>query len=211
MRDFLPFVVVGLASGAVYGLGGVGLVLTYRTSGVFNFAHGAIASAAAYAFFELHEQHGLPWPLAVALVVGLFGPLMGVALELAGRRLAEVGAALRVVATVGLLLAIQGMATIIYGPETRGLPQFLPTSTFRVLDVNVGWDQVILVAFGIAVTIALSAILRRTRMGLAMRAVVDDAALLEITGLEAPKVRRSASAGGGGTGRPRPPRSWKCG
>jgi branched-subunit amino acid ABC-type transport system permease component len=192
MRDFLPFVVVGLASGAVYGLGGVGLVLTYRTSGVFNFAHGAIASAAAYAFFELHEQHGLPWPLAVALVVGLFGPLMGVGLELAGRRLAEVGAALRVVATVGLLLAIQGMATIIYGPETRGLPQFLPTSTFRVLDVNVGWDQVILVAFGIAVTIALSAILRRTRMGLAMRAVVDAPALLEITGLEAPKVRRSA-------------------
>jgi branched-subunit amino acid ABC-type transport system permease component len=192
VRDFLPFVVVGLASGAVYGLGGVGLVLTYRTSGVFNFAHGAIASAAAYAFFELHERHSVPWPLAVVLVVGLFGPLMGVVLELVGRRLAEVGAALRVVATVGLLLAIQGLATIVYGPETRGLPQFLPTSTFRILDVNVGWDQVILVVFGIAVTIGLSALLRRTRMGLAMRAVVDDPALLEITGLEAPRARRGA-------------------
>ena len=59
MNSLLPFIVVGLATGAVYGLAGVGLVLTYRTSGVFNFAHGAVASAGAYLFYELHNKHGL--------------------------------------------------------------------------------------------------------------------------------------------------------
>ncbi len=192
MKTFLPFIIVGLASGAVYGLAGVGLVLTYRTSGVFNFAHGAVASAAAYAFFEMREQHGMPWPLAAVIVVTVVGPLMGFLLELAGRRLAEVGAALRVVATVGILLAISGLSTIIYGAEIRGLPPFLPTKTFRFADVNVGYDQVILVAFGLAVTIGVSFMLRKARVGLAMRAVVDDPALLELTGFEAPTVRRYA-------------------
>ena len=45
MSELVPFVVIGLASGSLYGLAGLGLVLTYRTSGIFNFAHGAIAAA----------------------------------------------------------------------------------------------------------------------------------------------------------------------
>ena len=132
MNSLLPFIVVGLATGAVYGLAGVGLVLTYRTSGVFNFAHGAVASAGAYLFYELHNKHGVPWPLSVAVCVLLLGPAMGVALELIGRRLAGTTAALRVVATVGLLLMLLGLATIVYGPAVITLPQFLPTKTFKV-------------------------------------------------------------------------------
>jgi branched-subunit amino acid ABC-type transport system permease component len=192
VNDLLPFIVVGLATGAVYGLAGVGLVLTYRTSGVFNFAHGAIASAGAYAFYEMHTKHGLPWPLAVFVGVVLLGPAMGVLLELIGRRLSGQTAALRVVATVGLLLIVLGLATIIYGPATITLPQFLPTKTFEVASVNVGWDQVILVAVGVVASIALTVILRRTRLGMAMRGVVDDPSLLELTGLNAVGVRRSA-------------------
>ena len=44
MSDFLPFIVIGITTGAVYGLAGVGLVLTYKTSGIFNFAYGAVAA-----------------------------------------------------------------------------------------------------------------------------------------------------------------------
>ena len=49
---------------SVYGLAGTGLVLTYKTSGIFNFAHGTIAALMAYAFYDLRERHDLPWPLA---------------------------------------------------------------------------------------------------------------------------------------------------
>ncbi|HEV8623690.1 MAG TPA: ABC transporter permease [Acidimicrobiia bacterium] len=192
MSDLLPFIIVGLATGAVYGLAGVGLVLTYRTSGVFNFSHGAIASAGAYLFYEMHDRHGIPWPIAMAVGVLILGPAMGVVLELIGRRLAGATAALRVVATVGMLLIVLGLATIIYGPATITLPQFLPTKTFELASVNVGWDQVILVAVGVVTSLGLTLMLRRTRLGMAMRGVVDDPSLLELTGLNATGVRRSA-------------------
>jgi branched-subunit amino acid ABC-type transport system permease component len=192
MSDLLPFIVVGLATGAVYGVAGVGLVLTYRTSGVFNFAHGAIASAGAYLFYELWFKHGLPWPVAALICVVGLGPLLGLVLELIGRQLSVAAAALRVVATVGLVLVVLGVSTLIYGPATITLPQFLPTGTFEMVGVNVGWDQVVLVVFGLTVSLALTLMLRKTRIGMAMRGVVDDASLLELTGLNATGVRRGA-------------------
>jgi branched-subunit amino acid ABC-type transport system permease component len=83
LSEYLPFVIAGLVTGSVYGLAAVGLVLTYKTSGVFNLAHGGLASVAAYAFYSLHVQHGMPWPLAAALVVLGVGPAMGLLLLIA--------------------------------------------------------------------------------------------------------------------------------
>ena len=73
----LPFIVIGLVDGAVYGLAAVGLVLTYRTSGIFNLALGALAAVSAYVMYELVVQHSWPWPLAVAVAVLIVGPIMG--------------------------------------------------------------------------------------------------------------------------------------
>ena len=60
----LPFIIIGVVSGAVYGLAAVGLVLSYRTSGIFNFAHGALATLSAYLFYELHDTAHVAWPIA---------------------------------------------------------------------------------------------------------------------------------------------------
>ncbi len=62
MKEYLPFIIAGIASGSIYGLAAMGLVLSYKASGIFNFAHGAIAAGAAYLFFELHVKRGLAWP-----------------------------------------------------------------------------------------------------------------------------------------------------
>ena len=64
MSDFWPFVIAGLTTGSLYGLAAMGLVLTYKTSGIFNFAHGAIAAGAAYIFFELNTRNDISWPWA---------------------------------------------------------------------------------------------------------------------------------------------------
>ena len=77
MKDLLPFLVVGLSTGSIYGLAGVGLVLTYRTAGVFNFAHGAVAALGAYLFFELRTTHGWSWPVALVVSVVAVGVLGG--------------------------------------------------------------------------------------------------------------------------------------
>src|SRR5205814_7700843 len=142
MRSLLPFVITGIATGSLYGLAGLGLVLTYRTSGVFNFAHGALAATSAYLFFTLHVTWGLPWPVAVLLVVAGFGSLAGVALERLARGLASTRQATIVVATVGLMLLLQGALFRCYGVERRCFSDFLPATTvFRISGVAVSWSQ----------------------------------------------------------------------
>src|SRR5215467_4106488 len=118
MRVLLSFLAVGITAGSVYGLAGLGLVLTYRTSGVFNFAHGALATAGAYVFFELWTGHHLSWPLSALLGMVALGLVFGIGLEWLARRLAGAPAVVSVVATIGLLLGIEGALSARYGPET---------------------------------------------------------------------------------------------
>src|SRR5207249_361951 len=74
MSDYFPYMITGLTDGSIYAIAALGLVLTYKTSGIFNFAHGAVAAAAAYIFFELWQKHGWPWPIAGFVVIFVLPP-----------------------------------------------------------------------------------------------------------------------------------------
>lgn len=192
MQDFLPFIVIGIATGAVYGLAGVGLVLAYKTSGIFNLAYGAIAALTVFVFYWLHDEHGWPWGLAAAVCVLVIGPAEGLLMELLGRALERVGATLKVVATVGLLLIVLGVGELWYGNNEVNFPPFLPTSTVPILGVNVGWDQITVAIISIIATAVLYWFFRFVRMGYAMRGVVDNPDLLSLTGENPIRVRRWA-------------------
>jgi len=146
VSEFLPFVVVGLATGAVYGLAGIGLVLTYKTSGIFNFGYGAVAALVAFAFYFL-DEHGLPWGAAAAISVLVVAPVLGLLLELMARTLNGVSETIKVVATVGLILIAESIGTLWFPVNPPTFPNFLPQSTVRMLGVNVTWAQIILFAF----------------------------------------------------------------
>lgn len=191
MSQFYPFVVVGLVAGSIYGMTAVGLVLTYRTSGIFNFAHGAIAAANAYVFYELREGWSVPWPVAAVLCVLLAAPVMGIALERLAKALATATTASRVVATVGLLVAIQGLLSAAFGASTRQFRPFLPQHVWSVGSVNVGTDQVLTFVIAVGVTALLAGLLR-SRLGIAMRGVVDDPELLDLAGTNPARIRRRA-------------------
>ena len=124
MQEFLPFIVIGIATGAVYGLAGVGLVLAYKTSGIFNLAYGAIAALTVFVFYWLHDEHGWPWGLAAAVCVLVIGPAEGLLMELVGRALERASATLKVVATVGLLSANAGWIFASRGLGLRALAIF---------------------------------------------------------------------------------------
>jgi branched-subunit amino acid ABC-type transport system permease component len=192
VNDLLPFLVVGIFTGSLYGLAAMGLVLTYRTSGVFNFGHGAIAAGAAFVFYTLHINHGWPWPVAVIATVVLFGVVVGPLLEWVTRRLATVPSVISIVATVGILLTAQGLLYLIYGDVTRTFPEFLPTSGFTVSTVLVTWSQVISVAIASVSAFGLWLMLRATRLGVSMRAVVDNTTLTGLSGQAATRIRRGA-------------------
>jgi branched-subunit amino acid ABC-type transport system permease component len=185
----LPFLIVGFVTGSLYGLAGVGLVLTYRTSGVFNFGHGALAAAAAYIFYTLHVTHGMAWPLAALVSVLGFGVLAGMAIEFMTRRLVGAPEALVTVATVGLLLGIDGLLFVQFGSEQRRFPQFLPTSGIVLSGVRVTYAQMISVAVAAAAVAGLYIFLRTARLGVAMRGVVDNPKLLALSGTAPIRVR----------------------
>ena len=188
MHDYLPFVVIGLTTGAVYALASLGLVLTYRTSGVFNFAHGAVGMFATYLFYSLRQQ--MPTAPAVIIAVLVVAPLMGLAIDQLFRRLDGAGATASIVATLGLLVGLQGLATAIYGGEARRLSPLFPIRTYRMFDLNIGIDQTVVVAVAVAAGLALIVFFRATHLGLQTRAVVDNRALSGLVGTNPSAVTR---------------------
>src|SRR2546429_2221511 len=87
MSDLIPYVLIGITTGSIYALAAVGLVLTFKTSGIFNFAHGAQAAVAAYVFYEFYERNHVAWPLAGLLTLVLVGLAGGLGLEPPAARL----------------------------------------------------------------------------------------------------------------------------
>jgi ABC-type branched-subunit amino acid transport system ATPase component/branched-subunit amino acid ABC-type transport system permease component len=190
MSDLLPFIILGLVSGSIYGLAGIGLVLTYKTSGIMNLGYGALAAAAAYVFYWLRQDNGLPWPVALLLSVVVFGALLGVALERFARLATRMPTALQISGTVGIILVVQGLVWEWKGRDYILFDPYLPQGTFTVAGAHVGWDQVIIIAIGLAITLGLYVFLRQTRLGFAMRGVVDDPDLLALSGTSPSAVRR---------------------
>jgi branched-subunit amino acid ABC-type transport system permease component len=192
VNDYSPFVVSGLVTGSIIGIAAMGLVLTYKTSGLFNFGHGALAAAGAYVFFDFNRQHGLAWPVAGLLAVGVFGVLAGLVMERLSRGLAGVSTAYRIVATIGLLVAIRQIIVLIYGDSAKQSRHFLSQQTHQIGGVFVTNEDLIIAAIGLASAIGLYAFFRYSRLGTSMRAVVDDPVLLDMTGIAPTRVRRTA-------------------
>jgi ABC-type branched-subunit amino acid transport system permease subunit len=193
MNAFIPYIVTGLIVGSIYGLSAMGLVLTYKTSGLFNVGHGAVCAASAFVFYELRQEHGVPWPIAAFVTVAIFGAATGLVLERLAAALSGVTTTYKIVATVGLLVAVRSLVILIWGSEQLTFNPFLPQAqAFKVSNVSISWDNVIDMGLGIAAAFGLAQFFRRSRLGVAMRGVVDNPALLDMAGTAPTKVRRTA-------------------
>jgi branched-chain amino acid transport system permease protein len=180
----LSFTVLGIVSGCVYALIATGLVVTYTTTGIFNFAHGAVGMAAAFTFWQLWQGWHLNPVLGLLLVLFVIAPLFGLVVErVLMRPLYGAPIDVTVVVTLGLLLALVGMAQTLWKPsETHILPSFFNGSGFRLGSVLVTYHELVTVAATIGIAVALRLLFNRTRLGIAMRAVVDNPDLLAMAG-----------------------------
>lgn len=173
MRDFFLFAMLGLGAGAVYAILGLGLVLVYRGSGVVNFAHGAMAMFATFQYVSFVDG-GMRETVALVLTLAL-SAAGGVALYLLiFRPLREAPPLAKIVATLGLLLALQSLAVIVFGTETRQVKSLLPTETVTLFDVSFGRDRLWLFAVTLIIAAALWALYRFTRFGLATQAASEN-------------------------------------
>ena len=182
--EFLRATITGLCTAGIFAIAASGLVLTYTTTGIFNFAHGAVGMLAAFSYWQLLEW-GLPAGVSVVVVLLVLAPLFGIARR--GRRHARpqrrARRPRRLVVSVALLAASLALAVWVWPPdEARPLDSFFEGNFVTIFGVRVSWHEALAFLIAIGVALGLRLLLRGTRAGITMRAVVDDRGLASLNG-----------------------------
>lgn len=163
----------GLLSGVMYALVAIGFVLIYKTSGVLNFAQGAMVLFAALTFVSLVER-GVPFWAAIAATL-LVMTALGFAIERTVLRpLANRPPMTLFMATLGLSYVIEGAAQLIWGTQVHRLDLGISNAPFVVWGIFISTFDLVAAAIAAAMVAALTAFFRFTHTGLAFRAVADD-------------------------------------
>ncbi len=195
MSKLLTLVLSGIVTGGLYAILSSGLVLTYQVAGVFNFAHGATAFVSALTFFELHSFAHWPIVPAALVTVLVFAPLLGVLLDVVMlRKLARSGITAQIVATIGLSIALPAAGLYVVGEanlKTTDLvttpPGVGPTPAHvwhltKLVPFNT--DQLAILSAAAFTAVLLWILVRRTPLGLQMRACVDRRDLASLRGVD---------------------------
>ncbi len=183
MSNFLQYTVFGVMLGAGYAIAATGLVVTYTTSGVFNFAQGAVGMVAAFCYWELVADHHVPVLLALLIVLVIGAAIAGALVErVLMRRLHGASAERPVMVTLGLLVILTGAATLIWSPTTERAVNNMVGGQFRLVGINIQYQEVLIIGVALGVALALRALFYATRTGYALRAVVDDPELVAMSG-----------------------------
>ncbi|WP_405521888.1 branched-chain amino acid ABC transporter permease [Streptomyces canus] len=192
MDQFLLILVSGLASGAVYGLMGLGLVIIYRATDVVNFALASLATVGLYAALALNER-GLPLLLAAVAAIVTTAAVGLVAREAVIRPLAQGELLSALVMTMGVSLIAESAISTIWDDQPRLFPSVVEGSV-SLGSAAVPAQSLLTIAVA-AVAMALVAYLfGRTSIGTAMRAVAESADTARILGLGSQRIARIAWA-----------------
>jgi branched-chain amino acid transport system permease protein len=195
LTTFLTYTSLGLVLGAVYAIAASGLVLTYTTSGIFNFAHGAQAMIGAFTYYQLNVAWGLPAWAALIIVVGLLGPAMGRLQHVfVMRGLRDTEQITRIVVTVAIMLGLVALAQWLWDPQEARTPEMLfgVDRTVTVFGVVLRYHEVICLLIAVALAVGLRMLFVKSRLGVLMRATVDDPDLLSLTGHDPDRVSAQA-------------------
>jgi branched-chain amino acid transport system permease protein len=170
MQQFFQQVVSGLADGAIFGSLALALVLIYKATEVINFAQGEMAMFTTYIAWSLNAHHGFSWGWAFVTTIAI-AFVFGVGLQRVVIRPLERASVLTVVmATIALLVILNGLASWIWSPELKFFPSPFPTTSWVIGGVHISKQDVGTFAVTMACVLVLAAFFRFTKLGLAMRA-----------------------------------------
>lgn len=187
--DLFPqFLATGLLTGGVYSLIALGLVLIYKASRVFNFAHGHILMVGAFTTWWFTENLG--WDVWVAYAAAIvLSALLGLLIERTALR-PLIGQP--ILATVMMTLAIsqvlQGVTIIAFGAYQRALPYLFPIQPIVLGDIRLKLNLVLAFVLAMIGFVVFVLFFQFTRAGLAMRAAAEDHQLARSVGLRVPRI-----------------------
>ncbi len=174
MDLFIQLTLTGLTNGAILAMAALGFVLIFKASDVINFAQGEFLLIGAYATFAMLAQFGLHWTLGMALTLGI-AVALGVAVErlvlrpMIGEPIISV-----IMVTIGLSSLLKAIVSAIWGNQPKAFPPFIPSQPVNILGATVGEDRLWAIAIAVIMLGIFSVFFRRSREGIAMRAVADD-------------------------------------
>jgi branched-subunit amino acid ABC-type transport system permease component len=199
VSQFLSYAIPGIPYGCNFALMAVGLVLTFRATGVFNLAFGAQAFLAAYIFDVLVRSSHLPVGVAFILSVLVMSPLIGLGFDrFLFRHIPAASTTAKLVSSLGLLIAIPQTLPIFFGNGERENPPNLwlnPNHVYlHVFSTPINGGEVTTTLITVVVVAAVVAMFRWTAIGLQMRAVVESRRMAQLEGINAPRVAAGAWA-----------------
>jgi len=185
--DFLQLLVFGIVDGAILALGAIGVSLIFAILRFAHFAHGDMMMAGAYSAYIL--VHELGWPLWAALpfAMAVTALLCVVIDRVIYSRLRRTAPVILLISSYGMALIVRSIIQLIWGGEDRVYQEGIHMP-WRIGDVAIAPDHLVIVGGAVALVIALELFLRRTRTGKAMRALSDNLDLARVTGIDAERV-----------------------
>ncbi|MCE5287777.1 MAG: branched-chain amino acid ABC transporter permease [Nocardiaceae bacterium] len=176
----------GISSGSIYALFAIGFTLVFGVLDRLNLAHSAVFTVAAFVGIEFVVTGGLPIWLAIAGVL-VVGALLGLIIErvafrpLAGRPDAHFAGLISSIAMGGILLSLLQAR---YGPDTRRFPpEAFPTTAWEFGGVRITLIQVLILVIAFGLMVGLAALVQRSRLGRAMRAVAENPTAAKVLGI----------------------------
>jgi branched-chain amino acid transport system permease protein len=183
-----------LSLGGIYALLALGLAIVFSILHLINFAHGELITLPAYAMYGMYLL-GLPW-VAFAAISVLVGVVAALAMErIAFRPVRDASPATLLLTSLGLSIIIQALLQMLISPRERAVPQpdWLLDS-FEVAGLRVQVVQLLAIVVTIVSLVALTMIIQRTRVGIAMRAAAEDFDATRLMGISANRVVAAAFA-----------------
>jgi branched-chain amino acid transport system permease protein len=204
VTQLAQYTIGGMATGSLYALVALGVVLLYRSSRVLNFAHGDIATLGAFVAFMLMTR-AVPFSLAVPAGMAAVAALGAVFYFLVLRPAKEATLLGKIVLTLGLALAVSGTIQVVWGADTQVFPFPLSdTRVYRLGQIVVSQMMLGTITAGVVLLVAMYTLVQKTKIGLAMRAVAQNPDAAQALGIPARRIYALtwslASALGGAAG-----------
>ena len=174
MSTFLNLLVYGLADGAILALAALGFVLIYKATSVINFAQGEFLLVGGYVFYTAFVVLGLPM-IAAVLVGVVVATLIGVLVErfILRPMIGEDPISI-IMVTIGLSMLLNALVQMFYGTSVKSMPAILPNRSIEFLGATVPLNRLLVILIAAIVLTAFTIFFRKSRHGIAMRAVADD-------------------------------------
>jgi branched-chain amino acid transport system permease protein len=179
---FLSQLFIGIGNGVVYASVALALVLIFRTTGILNFAQGEMALFSTYITWKFTD-HGMPVVLAIILSMAI-SFIGGMIIERVLIRPVEKASPLTIViVTLGMFLAINSLAQLIFGTDEKQLPSPFPSHRYHVLGTTLTAQTIGLVAVLAVECLVLYLLFQRTKLGLAFRGVANNVESSRLVGI----------------------------